>query len=412
MEIKVGGLALGHPSDNLEAIFEKALSSPHLFRNHDALRSDYVPDHLPFRDDQITSVANVLSPLLHSSRPSNLLIYGKTGTGKTAATKHVLSKLETTSKKNNIQASFVYSNVRISGTEYRVLAELAAQIGMAVPFTGLAVSEVLSRIQSQIKTRKLHAVFVLDEIDYLVKLFGDGLLYDLTSSSDAIAPGFLSLIGISNDLQFKEELGARVLSRLSEEEIVFPPYTAQELTTILHERAKFAFNPGTYSDAAVNLCAALSGSEHGDARRAVDLLRITGEVAEREGAKELDDKHVRIALQKIDQDRISDALKSLPLHAKLVLIAVVKNSAESGTNKSSGTVYEHYSNLCKGSGMEALTTRRVSGLITELDTLGLVSATLVNYGRYGRTKKVVPQISQDVLRQAFQSDGAVSQLIV
>ena len=396
--------------DALEAIFEKALSAPKLFSNHDALRSDYVPEHLPFRDEQITSVAQALSALLHSSRPSNLLIYGKTGTGKTAATKHVLSSLATISKKNNIHATFVYSNVRTAGTEYRVLADLATQIGLTVPFTGLAVSEVLSRIQNQIKAKKLHVVLVLDEIDYLVKLFGDRLLYDLTSSSSAISPGFLSIVGISNDLQFKEELGARVISRLSEEEIVFPPYTAQELTAILHERASLAFNPGIYTDAAVNLCAALSGSEHGDARRAVDLLRIAGEVAEREGAKQLEDKHVRIALQKIDQDRISDALKSLPLHAKLVLLAIVKNNLEAG-NKSTGSVYENYSRLCKAFGTEALTTRRVSGLITELDTLGLVSATLINSGRYGRTKKVTPQISPDVLRQVFQDDSSLSALL-
>ena len=373
------------------------------------MRSDYVPEHLPFRDDQITSVAQVLSPLLHSSKPSNLLIYGKTGTGKTAATKHVLSKLATASKNNGIHATFVYSNVRMAGTEYRVLAELAAQTGLSVPFTGLAVSEVLSRLQGQIKTKKLHTVLVLDEIDYLVKLFGDRLLYDLTTSSDAIAPGFLSIVGISNDLQFKEELGARVLSRLSEEEIVFPPYTAQELTAILRERADFAFSAGAYTDASINLCAALSGLEHGDARRAVDLLRIAGEVAERDGSKLLDDKHVRIALQKIDQDRVSDALKSLPLHAKLVLIATVRNSPDN--NRSSGSIYEYYTNLCNTSGLEALTTRRVSGLITELDTLGLVSAALVNYGRYGRTKKVTPQISQDTLRQAFQEDATVNQLL-
>ena len=395
-------------SETLENIFQKALSAPKLFRNHEALRSDYVPDHLPFRSDQITSVAQVLSPLLHSSKPSNLLIYGKTGTGKTAATKHVISKLALTSKTNGIKASFIYSNVRMAGTEYRVLADLANQTGLSVPFTGLAVSEVLSRVQTQIKTKKLHVVFVLDEIDFLVKSFGDGLLYDLTTSSDAITPGFLSLVGISNDLQFKEELGARVLSRLSEEEIVFPPYSAQELTTILQERAKFAFNAGAYTEAAVNLCAALSGSEHGDARRAVDLLRIAGEVAEREGSSQLDEKHVRIALQKIDQDRIGDALKSLPLHAKFVLIAVVNNNME---NKSSGSIYENYSNLCKRSGIESLTTRRVSGLVTELDTLGLVSATLVNYGRYGRTKKVIPQISQDVLRKAVEEDGSVNQLL-
>ncbi len=297
----------------------------------------------------------------------------------------------------------------MAGTEYRVLADLATQTGISIPFTGLAVSEVLTRIQLQIRTKKLHTVFVLDEIDYLVKSFGDGLLYDLTTSSDAITPGFLSLVGISNDLQFKEELGARVLSRLSEEEIVFPPYSAAELTAILKERAEYAFNSKAYSQAAINLCAALSGSEHGDARRAVDLLRIAGEVAEREGASQLEEKHVRIALQKIDQDRVSDALKSLPLHAKLVLIAAIKNNKE---NKSSGSIYEHYSKLCGGSGTDPLTTRRVSGLVSELDTLGLVSATLVNYGRYGRTKKITPQVSAEILKQAFQSDDAVSSLLL
>lgn len=402
--------------DTLESIFEKALTSPRLFHNHDALRSDYVPGHLPFRTIQITSIGQVLAPLLHSSKPSNLLIYGKTGTGKTAVTKHVIGKLEQRCQATHTNAKFVYSNVRMAGTEYRVLAELAAGIGLTIPFTGLAVSEVLSRLQQFAKSNSLHVVLVLDEIDYLVKSFGDRLLYDLTSSSDKIIPAFLSLIGISNDLKFKEELGARVLSRLSEEETVFPPYSAIELKTILQERAKFAFNPNAYTEAAVNLCAALSGSEHGDARRAVDLLRISGEIAERDGAAQLDEKHVRVALQKIDQDRIGDALKSLPLHAKLVLLAAMRsnqNDADGNKNQhsSSGSIYEQYSKFCQLVGSEALTTRRISGLITELDTLGLVSARLVNYGRYGRTKKVVPQITPDVLRQAFQNDDIMNQLV-
>ena len=133
-------------------------------------------------------------------------------------------------------------------------------------------------------------------------------------------------------------------------------------------------------------------------------------MAEREGSSQLEEKHVRIALQKIDQDRISDALKSLPLHAKLVLVAAIKNNKEN--KSSSGSIYEHYSSLCAGAGTEPLTTRRVSGLVTELDTLGLVSATLVNYGRYGRTKKIIPQVTFEVLKQAFQPDDLVSSLLL
>jgi archaeal cell division control protein 6 len=398
-------------NDPLDSIFSRALNGRVLFRNHKALQSDYVPDNLPFRAQQVSSIAEILAPILHGSRPSNLLVYGKTGTGKTAVTRHVISKLEETCSKKKIPAVFVYSNVRMTGTEYRTLGDLASSIGLKIPFTGLAVSEVLSRIQNHVKAQGLKAIFVLDEIDYLVRSYGDDILYDLTNSSDKIAPGFLSLVGISNDLQFKEQLGARVQSRLSEEELVFPPYSAEELRTILTERATLALNAGSYSGAAINLCAALSGSEHGDARRAVDLLRISGEIAEREGSKELTEKHVRIALQKIDQDRISEALVTLPLHAKVVLLSSIYACKNDSTSASSGSVYDKYCELCKLSGLEPLTTRRISGLLTELDTLGLVTASIVNYGRYGRTKKVMPQITASIAEKAFGSDDAIRHLL-
>ncbi len=408
----VGGASNLMDHDNfIDEIFQRAMYSPKLFKNHEALRSDYIPNQLPFRHEQITSTAQILAPILHSTKPSNLLIYGKTGAGKTVVVKHVIAKLSETCENKHIPAVFIYTNVRTAGTEYRILAELATGIGLSIPFTGLALSEVLSRVQQHMRTLSLHVAFVLDEIDYLARSFGDDLLYQLTNASSNITPAFLSIIGISNDLRFKEELGARVLSRLSEEEVVFPPYSAIELKTILHDRASLAFNLGKFAEGAVNLCAALSGSEHGDARRAVDLLRIAGEVAERDGAQQLEEKHVRTALQKIDQDRISDALKTLPLQAKLVLIAAVRTNTWKQTRPSSGSIYDEYSKLCQLTGTEPLTTRRISGLISELDTLGLITAAVVNYGRSGRTKKVVPHVTTSLLHQVFELDSTINQLL-
>jgi cell division control protein 6 len=400
-------------NDPLETIFSRALKGRTLFKNHKALQSDFVPDHLPFRNSQLSTIAEILAPILHNSKPSNLLIYGKTGTGKTAAVRHIITKLAETAQKKDINSRFIYCNARMSGTEYRTLGELATGVGLKVPFTGLAVTEVLSRIQHFMKAQSLKTIFVIDEIDYLIRAYGDDLLYDLTNSSDKITPAFLSLIGISNDLQFKEELGARVQSRLSEEELVFPPYSAEELRTILNERATLALNPKAYTTAPINLCAALSGSEHGDARRAVDLLRIAGEIAEREGADQLDERHVRIALQKIDQDRVTEALKTLPIHAKIVLLASIYSSEKTqhSSPSSSGHVYNQYCQLCTKTGLEALTTRRVSGLLSELDTLGLVTAAVVNYGRYGRTKKITPQVSLGVVSKVFEDDDTIKHLI-
>ncbi|MEM1524953.1 MAG: orc1/cdc6 family replication initiation protein [Nitrososphaerales archaeon] len=397
----------GSPKDLLDEIFLKAIKGRTLFKNAEALRTDYVPDKLLFREKQITAVAEVIAPILHGSRCSNLFLYGKTGTGKTAVSKYVLRKLEEKASGIGIPVKFSYCNTRISGTEYRVLSDIARSIQLEIPFTGLALGEVFDRILQRIDNSKLSVVIVLDEIDFLVKNFGDDLLYELTRSNERLKQGFIVLVGISNDLKFKEFLDPRVLSSLSEEEVVFPPYTAEELKAILQDRAEAAFFKDAISPTAINLCAALAGSEHGDARRALDLLRVAGEVAEREGASCVEERHVRIAVQKIEQDRVVEALRSLPLHDKLVLLAVLT----SGSANSTGEVYQRYLTLCRKIDLEPLTQRRVSGLLSGLDVLGLVSATTINRGRYGRTKKINLLIPDQLIKSVFQEDPTVNTLI-
>ncbi|MEJ2271641.1 MAG: hypothetical protein P8X91_03995 [Candidatus Bathyarchaeota archaeon] len=66
------------------------------------MRHDYIPDKLPHRDIQIKCLGGIVAPVLRCSPCSNVFIYGKTGTGKTAVTKYVLNKL--TSKANELGA--------------------------------------------------------------------------------------------------------------------------------------------------------------------------------------------------------------------------------------------------------------------------------------------------------------------
>ena len=219
-------------AEDVDSIFRRAKEGRALFVNRTVLMPEYVPDRLPFRESQVNGVAEVLAPILHGSKPSNLLLYGKTGTGKTAVARYVLNKLNAEASGSNLAVSYV--NTRIAGTEYRTLAELALSLGLSIPFTGLSIGEVIARIFREIQSNPRQIIFVVDEIDYLVKTHGDGTLYEFTRSGEKIAPAFLSLIGISNDLKFKEELDPRVLSSLGEEEIVFPPYTVEELRGILN----------------------------------------------------------------------------------------------------------------------------------------------------------------------------------
>ncbi|MDV3244635.1 MAG: orc1/cdc6 family replication initiation protein [Nitrososphaerales archaeon] len=389
---------------SIDEIFRRAKEGKALFTDRNVLSPEFVPPQLPFRDTQIKAIAEVLAPVLHGSKPSNLLLYGKTGTGKTAVARYVLSKLKSETIGSGLIVAYV--NTRLANTEYRTLAELGLAMNIQIPFTGLSIGEVVTRIFREVQAKKTKLILVLDEIDYLVKAFGDGVLYEFTRSSERLTPGFLSLVGISNDLKFKEGLDPRVLSSLNEEELVFPPYTVDELREILNERANAAFRKSAVTASAINLCAAIAGSEHGDARRAVDLLRIAGEVAEREGLRQVEDVCVKKASDKMEHDRVEEAIRSLPVQNKAILMAASR--FQSGTN--TGELYLAYSSLCKKLGIEALTQRRVSGILAELDLLGLVEASVVSKGRRGRTKRIRLLIGTEALAKTLAEDPLLEEL--
>ncbi len=395
--------------DAIDEIFQRAKQGRALFRNREALSPEYVPDKLPFRESQIKQVAQILAPALHGSKPSNLLLYGKTGTGKTAVARLVVEKLHTQDASKKVATCYV--NSRIASTEYRTLAKIAEALPLheekRIPGTGLSIGTVLDRIFNTIKENKIHFVLVLDEIDYLVNAYGDDILYQLTRAGEHVEPGFFTIVGISNDLKFKDDLDPRVLSSLGEEELVFPPYTTEELYAILSARAKIAFRPGVISDAILNLCAALAGSEHGDARRAVDLLRVAGEIAEREGAHQVTEDSISKASERVESNRVEDALRSLPIQNKLVLLTASK--FPEGTN--TGDLYLAYQALARRLGIDALTQRRVSGILAELDLLGLLEAAVVSKGRRGRTKRIRLTINADTLSKVMSEDSQLLDLL-
>ncbi|MDM7917677.1 MAG: AAA family ATPase, partial [Methanosarcina sp.] len=76
-------------------LFKKYLETNRIFKNREVLRHSYRPHILPHRRPQIDQVAAILAPSLRNETPSNILIYGKTGTGKTAVVRYVGSELET-----------------------------------------------------------------------------------------------------------------------------------------------------------------------------------------------------------------------------------------------------------------------------------------------------------------------------
>ncbi|HYS71613.1 MAG TPA: AAA family ATPase, partial [Thermoplasmata archaeon] len=211
--------------------------------DRDILRPAYLPERLPHREGQIDQLVQVLVPALRGERPSNVLIYGSTGTGKTAVVKYLEKELRKADSTGTVQ--YLYLNCQIVDTPYGVLAAIANAFTEReeeqVPFTGLSVDRVYQLLLQRLDQRRRVVILALDEIDRIVAKNGDDFLYQLTKVNEDLQRSSLCLIGISNELKFTEYLDPRVRSRLGDEKMVFPPYNAAELGDILAARAKIAF---------------------------------------------------------------------------------------------------------------------------------------------------------------------------
>ncbi|MEK6917495.1 MAG: ORC1-type DNA replication protein [Nanoarchaeota archaeon] len=391
-------------TNELDQIFE-SFTKNNIFKDKSLLQASYKPDKILHRDQQVNQIASILAPVLRGEKTSNLFLYGKTGTGKTLSVYYVREELmKRINKSEDFKLRIEYLNCKlkkVSDTEYRILAELVKKFGGEVPATGLPTESVYNKFIELIDKEKQIIVLILDEIDQTVKKISSDFLYNLTRLNSELSKTQLCIVGISNNLTFLEELDPRVRSSLSEEEIVFPPYNALQLKDILNRRSEHAFKEGVLQPGVIDKCSAFAAREHGDARRALDLLRIAGELAEREGSKKILLKHIDEANDKIEKDKILDVIKTEPKQFQLVLYSIMKLSdKKNGEPLFTGDVYNLYQEICLKNKLEVLTQRRMSDIIQEFDMLGIINVKVISKGRGGRMREIKLAISKDVLFKA------------
>ena len=391
----------------LDKIFD-SIGDRNLFKNKEILQLNYFPGRILHREKEIKHIGSILAPCLLGEKTSNVFAYGVTGTGKTLCVQHVADEL-----KKRVEGSKIlrieYLNCKlkkVADTEYRIFAELIKKFGGSVPETGLPTQEVYRRFLDFLeKNDEKLFILILDEIDQAVKKISDDFLYNLTRLNSELSNTQIIIIGISNDLRFLDRIDPRVRSSLSEEELVFPPYNALQLQDILKKRAEGAFKPGVVSEGVIAKCAAFAAREHGDARRALDLLRVAGEIAGREASSKIKIKHIDEANNKIEKDKILDIIETQPKQFQLVLYSIFQLIKRTKGNIFTGDIYSYYQELCRKIKIEDLTQRRVSDILAEFDMLGLINARVISKGRQGRTREIKLAIPENILRKSKEILG-------
>lgn len=248
-----------------------------IFKDETVFYPDYFPENIVSRDSQITDFKFNLEPLISKKKANNLLVYGPSGTGKTLVSNFILNQLSDFSTK----IKFTYINVIQDNSRFAILSKLVSFYDGIMPRRGLAVDEIWDRLVELFKKSDFFPVIILDEIDKLSSDECSKLLYDLARFFDKSK--YFTLVLITNNKYFINDLDARTQSSLSLTEIEFAKYKPIELKNILKERIDFGLINDSITDDLIGYVTGFAASRNGDARIAIDLIYKAAKLSEKKG---------------------------------------------------------------------------------------------------------------------------------
>jgi archaeal cell division control protein 6 len=387
-----------------------------ILQNSKVLSPNYVPSHLIGRKKEILELARIFKPIDSKGYPSNALVLGYPGSGKTVVTKFLLQKLMERLENKHIMdhtLKWVYISCKVQHTENSLLFEIIKQVNpeTKIPKKGFSLDYYYSALWDAIRDINVSLVIVLDEIDYLKK---DDLLYNLSRAGESqfIDEGhFISTIGISNDLHYGENLDPRVKSSMNFKDFVFSLYDAEQIKMILDDRVQLAFYDGAIDNEAIGLCAAISAKDHGDARKAIELLRAAAIYAEENGFPQVLSEHIDGVLDTIDFDRFEKLVPSMALHKKIVLISILRLLNHNKKTTNATEIKDMYMKISKQIGEDSRSRTNVANVITELKMIGIIKEVALRKGQGASGREVELNVpSRNKIENALYEDYHFSNL--
>ena len=365
-----------------------------VFADKDLVRPETIidEDRIVGRDEQLERVIENLQPALDGSGLPNMLLNGPSGTGKSLIVNAVCKQIVDLCEGQNIRFGVVSLNCErpnsLDQAIYRLVKTVADDVDteIGVPQTGVSTDQKFERLYELIDGYYDSVIFILDEIDLLVGPYDDNafssLLYQLSrAESLGNIEGSVSVTALTNYTHFMEDLSSRAESSFNPDDIFFDDYDANQLRSILKNR-RDAFKEGALQEDVIPLVAAFGSQTHGDARKAIDLFRWAGEVAERDGSDIVSEDHVRTAQEKYDENRTLRHVNGLASQKKLALYATaaVQHYADDPPEKiPAGVGYNVYRFIAQSIDSDDHNRETYVNKMTEQKTYGIL-----DYERRGR----------------------------
>ncbi len=402
--IQTTAMTTNREKPNADPIFKT--TNP-IFSNKDLLKIGHVPeaDRIVGREEEIADLGKRLSDAIQGYSPEDIVVYGKTGTGKSLVVRHVTNRAKAAANAD-VTIGVAYIDCSEDNTETQAVSSLAMKLnnqdetGVSIPYHGISMSKYYKLLWKILDTRFDSAIIILDEVDMLKD---DGILMKLSRAEESQkVECSVGIIAISNKIQYVESLDERVGSSFRARDLFFDPYDANQLREIMYNREE-AFKEGVLTEDVIPLAAAFAAQEHGDARKAIDTLRHAGEIAYRADDTKVTEEHVRAAKKEAEKDRFKDLINGSPTQAKAVLLSLASLTIrEEEDSFITSDVYDRYKQVCKITHIDILSGRRFRDILKEQVFLGVVEISKRNMGSGGGIHNVNrlvedPEIVRDVL---------------
>ncbi|WP_129113811.1 orc1/cdc6 family replication initiation protein [Halegenticoccus tardaugens] len=376
------------PKDPLFHLDDDDPDRAKIFARKELLKVGHVPEsaRIVGRDEEIEAVAAELRPIVRGDPPNNVMIYGKTGTGKSLVARHVTERAGRAAESNGVSVGAVYVDCAQHNTQTRVARTVTRSLNETdrtnfdIPRAGIGSGEYYDYLWEILNAVYDSVIIILDEVD---RLDDDDILMQLSRARESgKADCHLGVIAVSNKIEYRNRLNERVKSSLREEEFVFQPYDANQLREIMEHR-RDAFYEGVLSGDVIPLTAAVAAQEHGDARKAIEILRHAGELAERDNVETVTDDHVRDAQEWAEVDRFEELLRGSTTQVKFILYSLALLTKENPRTDAFSTslIYDRYKEIAQRIDASVLSEHRVYELLKEQAFLGVVESTRTGGGR-------------------------------